>query len=139
MKTKHPINDPAVEEIFDSYLPAFQKPLLKIRHWVFEVASNSSQIGEITETLKWGQPSYLTTKTKSGTTLRMDWYDDEHVALFFHCQTTLIESFRSRFGDELLFSKNRAILFQVNKKLPEQAIKHCIEAALTYHANKLNA
>jgi hypothetical protein len=58
--------------------------------------------------------------------------------MFFHCQTTLVGTFRERYGDLLSFEGNRAVLFSVGKKLPEKALKHCVAMALTYHLRSEN-
>lgn len=128
--------NPKVKAVFDAYLPVYRKPLLQLREWTFDVADKTSGVGELEETLKWQQPSYLTSKTKAGSTVRMDWFDDDHVALFFNCQTTLVESFRTSFGDTLAYSKNRAVLLDVSTPLPETKIRQCLSMALTYHLRK---
>ncbi len=41
-----------------------------LRHLVLETASETEGVNKLEETLKWGEPSYL---TKNGSTIRMDW------------------------------------------------------------------
>ncbi len=84
-----------------------------------------------------GQPSYLTTETGSGSTIRIDQVKPtaDQVAVYFHCQTNLVETFRELYP-ELSYSGNRAILLDVAGKLPEPALRHCVGLALTYHLNK---
>lgn len=130
---------PAVQQVFDNYQPEYQKPLLQLRSWLLDTAENTPGVGQLEETLRWSQPSYLTSESKSGSTVRMDWFDDGKVALFFNCQTTLVESFRSMFGESLMYSKNRAIVFDINKPLPEHEIRQCMQKALTYHLDKKQA
>jgi hypothetical protein len=45
------------------------------------------------EALKWGQPSYLTPQSQSGSTIRIDQVKPEagQRAVYFHCQTNLVE------------------------------------------------
>jgi hypothetical protein len=95
-------------------------------------------VGALEETLKWGQPSYLTPETKSGSTIRIDRHKsgDGRTALFFHCQTHLVDTFREIFRDDLEFESNRAIVLDAGDALPEEALRHCIAMALTYHLNK---
>jgi hypothetical protein len=63
------------------------------------------------ETLKWGQPSYLTPQTKSGSTVRIDRVKSgNQVALYFHCQTDLVATFRELYPEELTCSGNRAVI-----------------------------
>jgi len=128
--------NPSVKDIFDTYLPHYQAPLLQIRQWIFDVANENPSVGPLEETLKWGQPSYLTPTTKSGSTIRIDWFDEGKIGIFLNCQTTLIETFRSMFADTLQFSKNRAIVLDASKPLPESEIKQCIKMALLYHQSR---
>ncbi|APC11951.1 hypothetical protein RB151_022790 [Providencia rettgeri] len=102
-----------------------------IRELIFRTAAENKKVGTITETLKWGQPSYQTIETGSGTTIRIGRFNQSSVALFVHCQTTLIDSFRTLFP-ELNYSKNRAIILDINEALPIKELAICIEMALTY-------
>lgn len=89
------------------------------------------------ETLKWGQVSYLTSDSKSGSTIRIDQVKSgpDRVALYFHCQTSLVETFREPYPD-LVYGGNRCILLDADKELPKEALRHCVALALTYHLNK---
>ena len=126
--------DPAVKAVFDAYPAAVRARLLKLRALIL-AAAKVSDAGALTETLKWGQPAYLPKVARTGTTIRIDALkgSDGKVAMFFHCQTTLIASFRERYGDLFLFEGNRAIVFPASAKVPEKALSHCIAMALTYH------
>ena len=93
------------------------------------------ELGGLTETKKWGQTSFLPKKARVGTTVRIDQHDDQHIALYVHCQTSLVETYKTLFP-ELTYSGNRAVLFDVSKPLPKNEIKVCVEAALLYHLNK---
>ena len=125
-----------VEKVFDTYPEKFQKPLLKIREWIFELADDSDVIGRLEETLKWGQPSYVTIETQSGSTIRLDRFGKESIAVFFHCKTTLVQTFRDFFGSEFEFSKNRAIVLNPEEPISEESLKFCLDMALTYHHQK---
>ena len=94
--------------------------------------------GGLVETTKWGQVSFLPARARIGTTVRVDQHDEQHVALYVHCQTNLVDTFRAMFP-ELSYSGNRAVLFEISKPLPENEIKVCVEAALLYHLNKRKA
>lgn len=125
-----------VAKVFKEYKPEYRKPLLQLRTLILQSASETDGVGKLEETLKWGQPSYLTNESKSGSAVRMDWFDDNRVALFFNCQTTLVEDFRCMFGDSLNYSKNRAIVFNINEPIPEDIVKQCITKALRYKLDK---
>jgi hypothetical protein len=98
-------------------------------------------VGRLEETLKWGQPSYLTPETKSGSTIRIDQIKSatNQYAIFFHCQTGLVETFRELYPGEFSYEGNRCILLDAAEKLPEPALRHCVGLALTYHLNKRKA
>lgn len=94
-------------------------------------------VGALQETLKWGQPSYLTPETKSGSTIRIDRVKSSNqVAVYFHCQTDLVATFRELYPDELTYSGNRAVMLGADDAIPEAALRHCIALALTYHLRK---
>lgn len=109
--------------------------ILDVRALIFEEAALDSRIGSITETLKWGQPSYLTEATRSGSTLRLGARvrGSPEGALFVNCQTTLIDDVRHVCGDAFRFDGNRAILIPAAGPLPVSAFRVAIRAALTYH------
>lgn len=108
-----------------------------LRALIFETASDTQGVGAIEETLKWGQPSYLTRRPKSGTTIRLGWDDaGTCISLFVHCQTSLVEAWRDRYGDTLTLIGNRELALRTDQPLPRAALQHCIAMALTYHLRK---
>lgn len=108
-----------------------------LRDLVLETAETLPDVGALTETLKWGQPAYLTEQTKSGTTIRLGWDDaGKHISLFVHCQTSLVGEWRERYGDDLTFVGNREISIPTEQPLPREPLRHCIAMALTYHLRK---
>ena len=133
--------EPGVAAVFNSYPPAVRGKLLAVRKLIFDTASRTGGVGKLQETLKWGQPSYLTVETKSGSTVRIDRVkgSDTRYAVYFHCQTNLVETFQALYPDILRFEGNRAIVLQADEALPSEAVAHCIALALTYHRNKRSA
>ena len=127
-----------VAAAFDSFPDALRVALLTVRTLIFQAAGQNTAIGPLTETLKWGEPSFLTTKSKSGSTIRMAWKPAmaDHVGLFFNCQTTLVETMRDIYPDSFLYQKNRAALVNIPAPLPTDPIAHICEMAMTYHLNK---
>ena len=127
----------AIEAVFDSYPPPVKSRLRALRRLIFDTAKTTAGVGVLEEALKWGQPSYLTPESKSGSTVRIDRLKDEAggYAVYFHCQTDLVETFRELYP-QLRYGGNRSILLNANEKLPEAALRHCIALALTYHARK---
>ena len=130
--------DPSVGAAFKAYPPALRSRLMMLRQLIFETARTTEGVGELHEALKWGQPSYLTAASKSGSTIRIDRIKsrDDQCAIYFHCQTDLVETFRELYPKQLIFAGNRSIVLNVADKLPEQALRHCIGLALTYHLRK---
>ncbi|MBE3671521.1 MULTISPECIES: DUF1801 domain-containing protein [Vibrio] len=126
--------DKVVKDRFDEYPENARVRLEELRNLVFQVASEL-ELGEVDETLKWGEPSY---SVKTGSPLRMDWKlkSPNNYYLFFNCQTKLVDTFRELYGDELVCQGNRAIVLSLSKPLPETVIKSCLELALTYHQRK---
>jgi hypothetical protein len=127
----------AVDAVFDACPNPAKAKLLALRRLILDTAKATKGVGAIEETLKWGQPSYLTTQTGSGSTIRIDRVKsaDDQVAIFFHCQTDLVATFRELYP-QLHYSGNRAILLDAGSKLPEAALRHCVALALTYHLRK---
>jgi len=107
---------------------------------ILDTARATEGVGRLDETIKWGQVSYLTSETGSGSTVRIDRVksDGDQYAVYFHCQTNLVETFRELYP-ELTYGGNRSILLDTSKALPKQALRHCVALALTYHLNKRKA
>ncbi|SDO02017.1 DUF1801 domain-containing protein [Afipia sp. GAS231] len=126
-----------VDGVFESYPRPVKAKLLALRRLILDTAKATQGVGPLEEALKWGQPSYLTTESKSGSTVRIDQVKAEagQYAVYFHCQTNLVETFRELYP-ELNYSGNRAILLDAADKLPEAALRHCVGLALTYHLGK---
>lgn len=109
--------------------------MMQLRKWILETAEEIMDLEELEETLKWGEPSFL---TKNGSTIRMDWKakSPDQYALYFSCSTSLVATFRAIYKNKFEFEGNRAIMFELNEELPEKEVKHCISMALRYHKIK---
>jgi len=132
--------DPAVGAVFGSYPTRLRSKLMSLRRLILDTAAATPGVGPLQETLKWGQPSYLTAETGSGSTIRIDRVKPgteteagERYAIYFHCQTALVPTFRQLYPAAFDFSGNRAILLDPDQPVPEAALRHCIALALTYH------
>jgi len=130
--------DPAIAGVFASYPPAIRPKVMALRRLILETAAATDGVGPITETLKWGEPAYLTSASKSGSTIRIGWKKSapSRYALYFHCQTNLVDTFRAQFPDVFVFAGNRAIVFEETDAVPAGPLAMCIAAALTYHRDK---
>lgn len=133
-----PFADAAVERKFAAYPPAMRRKLLALRTLIFKTAKGTDGVGDLEETLKWGEPAYVTAQSGSGSTIRIDWKkaNPGQYAMYFHCQTNLVETFRTIFPREFAYEGNRAIVFDADSKVPADSLAFCIAAALTYHAQK---
>ena len=129
----------AVDAVFKAYPQPARAKLLALRRLILDTARTTEGVGRIDEVLKWGQPSYLTPETKSGSTVRIDHVDGKQYAIYFHCQTDLVETFRELYPDKWSYSGNRCILLSAEDRIDEAALRHCVALALTYHLNKRNA
>jgi hypothetical protein len=65
-------SDAAVDAVFSAYPKPLKPRLLALRRLILDTAKKTEGVGALEETLKWGQPSYLTASTKSGGTIRID-------------------------------------------------------------------
>jgi hypothetical protein len=119
----------------DEYPATVKNKMIFLRNLIIEVAKEAEDLNQIEETLKWGEPSFI---TKHGSTLRMDWKEKtpDQYALYFKCTSKLIETFKNVFGEKLKYEGNRAIVFDLNQEIPVDEIKSCIKAALLYHKVK---
>ena len=135
--TNYPINS-EVGAIFNSYAKKITSKLMFLRQLIFETAASIDGIGEIEETLKWGEPSYLTPKSKSGSTIRIAWKKSqkEQYSIFFKCTANLVPAFKEKFPKKFQLGGNRSIDFSLDDDVPVKELKQCIALALTYHRNK---
>ena len=115
MKHKQPPPIPAnVAAVFAAFPERVRARLLEARGLIFETAAGVQGVGPLKETLKWGEPAYLTEATGSGSTIRLSWFRsaDRQCAVLFNCRTALVDDFRSQFPDVFSYEKNRAILLR---------------------------
>ncbi|MCS4307810.1 hypothetical protein M2404_002150 [Rheinheimera pacifica] len=128
--------NPEVQAKFDSYPVEAKKQLEKARHLILAVAEVNS-LGSVEETLKWGEASYL---VKGGSPIRIDWKPKEPKAIkvYFHCQTSLVETFKEIYRDEFEFEYEgkRAVVIPLSAHVDKGPLSHCIELALKYHSLK---
>jgi hypothetical protein len=126
---------PQVEAKFKAYPSHAGEKIEQLRNLILQTAKELEEIKVIEETLKWGEPAYL---TKIGSTIRIDWKDKnpDQYAMYFNCSSQLVPTFRLVYQDLFEFEGKRAIIFQMDQQLPEKELKNCIATALTYHKKK---
>ena len=127
-----------VEAAFQAFPPDVRHRLAGVRAMILAVAAGDPRIGTITETLKWGEPAYLTEATGSGSTIRLGWprKKPDRAAIYFICHTTLVDMFRERFGDMFEYETNRAVLLPLAGEVDRAPLEFMLSMALTYHRAK---
>ncbi len=124
---------------FSSYPSSAQPGLRALRQLIFDTAASTEGVGAVEETLKWGQPAYLTSETGSGSTIRLaptGAKSPHDYAMYFICNTNLVETFKDLFGDTFEYDGKRALLFSNGAPVPEDELQACVMMALTYHLAK---
>ncbi len=129
------IENTKVKDKFESYPSFIRNKMYSLRKLVLQTARELDDLEELEETLKWGEPSYL---TKHGSTVRIDWKESkpDEYAMYFHCQTKLVDTFKELYGDIFKYEGNRAIIFGRDEVIAEDELKHCLSIALNYHKVK---
>jgi hypothetical protein len=130
--------NPAVAAVFAQYPDKLRQRLLSMRDLILETAASTQGVGKLEETLKWNEPAYLTSESKSGSTIRINriFGSDTKYAVYFNCKTNLIDSFRTLFPSTFRYQGDRAIEFELADKPPVKELRICISMALTYHRKK---
>lgn len=136
-----PFTDAQVSRVFEAYPAPARRKLLALRELIFKTAAATAGVGVLQETLKWGEPAYVTALSKSGSTVRISLVRGssampDQYAIYFNCHTNLVDTFRTLFPKEFRFEGRRALLFRLDEAPPRDALAWCIAAALTYHLQK---
>lgn len=89
--------DVDVQQKFNSYPKEVATVMDTLRTLIFQVAQQDG-ITDLTETLKWGEPSYV---CKTGSTIRMDWKPKHSTqyCVYFNCKTNLVATFKELYGN----------------------------------------
>jgi len=135
MKPLNLQQDPKALLKFNDYPNNIKPKMDYLRSLILETAEELDTVINLEETLKWGEPSYL---TKKGSTIRIDWKtkSPDQYAIYFKCTSKLVLTFREIFGDLFNYENNRAIIFKLDEKPPKEELKSCIAMALQYHLVK---
>jgi Domain of unknown function (DU1801) len=120
---------PDVRAAFDAFPEPARAGLLILRDLIFQVAQDLP----VEESLKWGQPAYRTPK---GSTLRLGVPKTGGFALYAHCATNIIETFRATAGSDFRFEGNRAVLFTDMTDIKD-SLRLMMTHALTYHDKRV--
>jgi hypothetical protein len=82
------IENTKVAAVFELYPKHIQEKLLFLRQLILDTAFETDGVDTVKETLKWGEPSYV---TKSGSTIRIGWKksNPNQFAMYFNCNTNI--------------------------------------------------
>ena len=129
------VTNPEVDAVFANYPDFVRGKMQKLRELIIETAEEIAGLLHMEETLKWGEPSFV---TKHGSTLRIDWKEKSphQYAMYFQCTSRLVDTFRLVFDHKFQYEGKRAIVFHLNQEIPVEELKDCIRASLTYHKVK---
>ena len=119
---------------FSDYPNQIRPKMEYLRQLIYSIAEKEN-LGEVEESLKWGEPSY---KVKYGSPVRMDWKEKspDRYALYFNCNTRLVDTFKELYRDVFSFEGNRAIHFKLEDELPVNELEHCLSIAMNYQKLK---
>lgn len=126
--------NPEIQAKFGNYPNGARSQLVQVRQLIMDIAEDNG-LGKVEETLKWGEASY---RVKGGSPIRIDWKpkDPDVIKVYFHCQTTLIETFKEIYRGKLEYEGKRAIVIPLSAKIEHGPLAHCLELALKYHSVK---
>ncbi|NKB53822.1 MAG: DUF1801 domain-containing protein [Rhizobiaceae bacterium] len=133
---------PDVDAAFAGFDPQVRDLLMQCRALVFDVGAEVEGVGHINETLKWGQPAYLTDATGAGSTIRLapegsgSGTASLRPAMFVHCATDLIEQFKTFYPNAFEYQGKRALIISNDVVSVSAELRHCIALALTYKLRK---
>ncbi len=110
------------------------KRMQELHALILRLADEIDGVGEIEQSIKWGQASYAALRPKSGTPLRIDSDEDAGIySLFVPCSTSLISDFRENHSGMFDYYGQREIRLKLDEPLPETELTLFISAALTYY------
>ncbi|PCJ07210.1 MAG: hypothetical protein COB16_12090 [Rhodobacteraceae bacterium] len=129
----YPFASAKVEQAFDLDDAEARRGLLALRALIFDIAAELPAVGRVEETLRWGQPAYLTPDSKSGSTLRLGVPKGARFGVFVHCQSQLIPEYLTTFPAWDRVEGTRAVLFDRASEVEPLRHGWLIKRALTYH------
>jgi len=134
-RRRQPFADERVAAAFERHPLTVRKALLRLRERIFEVARDEPRVGRLEETLRWGEPAYIT-HPRTGTTVRIDAKTSASYSMFVHCQTDLLSTFRSLYPEAFEYIGSREVRFAASREPAPGPLRHCIALALTYRLER---
>ena len=106
----------------------------QVRALIKRTAQETNGVGEIEESIKWGQASFATVRPKSGTPIRIGGNVEVGIySIYVPCSTSLISDFRETHPDMFDYHGSRELRFDISQSLPKSSLELFISAALTYY------
>jgi len=131
---------PDVKAVFDSLDKHQCRNALALRAEILATVQANTEIGALSECLKWGQPSWLPAKTNVGSTIRISPRKETgEMALFFICTSGLVEEFRDIYPNTFDYHGNRAITLRDGIEDVREELRHIIALALTMKLRRKRA
>lgn len=123
---------------FDAFTEPVRAQLLEVRKLIFTMAAETAGVSPLTETLKWGEPAYVTEATGSGSTVRLGQLISRvgMGAVLFNCRTTLVATFRTQFPQTFHYQGNRAIVLDPFAPLAVEPLAMCLSMSFTYRSRQ---
>lgn len=105
-----------------------------LRGMVYTTAQDCSA-APIEETLKWGEPAFLTPVTRSGSTIRLGWQrkKPDWFGIYMNCRTSIVHQVQDLFPDAFEYDGTRGLLWPLAASIPIEATDFALRTALTYH------
>lgn len=124
-----------LQNVLNAWPKDAQTHFHELREIVHDTATANPLVGPLHETLKWGEPSFLTDKSRSGTTLRICWKakTPDEIGLFVICRTDMLEQVRALFPDAFRYEGTRAAYLPLSQPIPVDAVSYLVSRAQTYH------
>jgi Domain of unknown function (DU1801) len=108
----------------------------ELRALVLTTARDTPGVGDLAESLKWGEPSFAPAKPRIGSSVRLARRDDGTVAMLFICHTHLVDRFRELYPQAFRYEGDRALVFAPGEATAMDELRHCIALALNCHLRK---
>jgi hypothetical protein len=123
-----------IKKVYDRFPKEMKTKILEVREIIFEVGKNNNKINKITETLKWGEPTYQRDRSKDGSPIKINHKKtmENYFSISVISSTNLINKIKELYPKAFQFNGDREIIINANKKLPKTEIYHFIELALMY-------
>ncbi|MGH1423915.1 MAG: DUF1801 domain-containing protein [Pseudooceanicola sp.] len=125
--------DAQIAAYFDAAPAKDRAGLAVLRALIFDCAADLPDVGALCETLRWGQPSYVSARHRVGTPLRLGLTKGGGFAIYAHCQTQVIPAFAAAFPGMDRVDGSRGILFRDVGDIDPNRHGQLVRHALTYH------